>query len=255
MSVIRVNKSKNYTVMSNHHLKNKNLSLKAKGLLSVMLSLPEDWDYSVAGLSSICMENDSAIKTALKELRLEGYLIVTKKMPNKTDSGRIEYVYDIYEEPKQASEKQGVEVQQVEVQQVENLPQLNTNILNTKELNTEDKNKESKKVMSFDEILDSVLVIKENPDLRDAFVEYIKMRKFIKHPLTDKALKLNINKAYELSKGDPILMRKLVEQSIEMSYRGIFPLNEDRKKPIGQNSKPQEFVNPFTEWRKEHGYA
>lgn len=252
MSVIRVNKSKNYTVMSNHHLKNKNLSLKAKGLLSVMLSLPEDWDYSVAGLSSICMENDSAIKTALKELRLEGYLIVTKKMPNDTDSGRIEYVYDIYEEPKQASEKQGVEVLQVEVQQVENQPQLNTNILNTKELNTEDKKKESKKAMSFDEILDSVLVIKENPDLRETFVDFIKMRKLIKKPLTDRALKGIINDTFKLSKGDQHQMILILEQSIKNSWQGVFPLKDDNQRTY---SKPQEFVNPFTEWRKEHGYA
>ena len=116
----------------------------------------------------------------------------------------------------------------------------------------EDKNKESKKAMSFDEILDSVHVIADNPDLRDTFIEYIKMRKLIKHPLTDKALKLNINKAYELSRGDPIIMQKLVEQSISRSYRGIFPLDEEKAKP---QPKQQEYENPFTQWRKEHGYS
>ena len=265
MSVIRVNKTKDFTVMSNHHLKNKNLSLKAKGLLSVMLSLPEEWDYSVAGLSAISLENDSAIKSALKELRLEGYLVITKKMPNDTDSGRIEYVYDVYEEPIQAREKQGienlpVEILPIEVQQVENQPQLNTNILNTKEentkvLNTEDKKKVSKKAMSFDEILDSVLVIKENPDLRDAFVEYIKMRKLIKYPLTDKALKLNINKAYELSRGDPILMQKLVEQSISMSYRGIFPLKDDNQRTYSKPPVQDDGLNEFGRMLIEEGYA
>lgn len=256
MSVIRVNKTKDFTVMSNHHLKNKNLSLKAKGLLSVMLSLPEDWDYSVAGLSAISLENDSAIKSALKELRLEGYLVITKKMPNDTDSGRIEYVYDVYEEPIQAREKQGIEVLPIEhlpieVQQVENQPQLNTNILNTKEentkvSNTEDKKEGRKKESSFDEILDSVPVIRDNPSLRDTFIEYIKMRKLIKHPLTDRALQININEAYKLSKGDPVLMQKLVEQSISRSYRGIFPLDEGR-------TNPQEFVNPFTELKRRQG--
>ena len=75
MSKIRVNKTKDYTVLSNHHLKNKNLSLKAKGLLSVMLSLPDDWDYSINGLSFICKENETAITSALDELKENGYLL------------------------------------------------------------------------------------------------------------------------------------------------------------------------------------
>ena len=58
MSVFRINKTKNYTVMSNHHLREKKMSLKAKGLLSMMLSLPDDWNYSIAGLVSICKENE-----------------------------------------------------------------------------------------------------------------------------------------------------------------------------------------------------
>lgn len=96
-SVCRVNKNKNYTVMSNYHLKSKNLSLKAIGLLSKVLSLPDDWDYSISGLSSICKEKQTAIKAALDELKEWGYLVVTKMMPNETESGRIEYVYDFFE--------------------------------------------------------------------------------------------------------------------------------------------------------------
>lgn len=96
-SVCRVNKNENYTVMSNYHLKSKNLSLKAIGLLSKVLSLPNDWDYSISGLSSICKEKETAIKAALDELKEWGYLVVTKLMPNETESGRIEYVYDFYE--------------------------------------------------------------------------------------------------------------------------------------------------------------
>ena len=96
-SVCRVNKNKNYTVMSNYHLKSKNLSLKAIGLLSKVLSLPDDWDYSISGLTSLCKESTSAIKAALDELKEWGYLVVTKLMPNETESGRIEYVYDFFE--------------------------------------------------------------------------------------------------------------------------------------------------------------
>lgn len=128
MSVIRVNKNKDYTVMSNYHLRDKNLSLKAKGLLSQMLSLPENWDYTVKGLCAINKENETAINSTLKELKVAGYLIVTKKMPDKTTTGRIEYTYDIYETPKQEGKKQDLENLGVEIQGVENQVQLNTDL-------------------------------------------------------------------------------------------------------------------------------
>lgn len=96
-SVCRVNKNANYTVMSNYHLRSTNLSLKAIGLLSKVLSLPENWDYSISGLTAICKEKETSIKAALDELKHWGYLTVTKLMPNETKSGRIEYVYDFYE--------------------------------------------------------------------------------------------------------------------------------------------------------------
>ena len=89
MAIIRVNKNKNYTIMSNYHLKEKNMSLKAKGLLSQMLSLPDNWDYTIAGLSAINKEKEGVIKTTLDELKHFKYLIVTKKMPNETSTGRI----------------------------------------------------------------------------------------------------------------------------------------------------------------------
>ncbi|MCI6568709.1 MAG: helix-turn-helix domain-containing protein, partial [Dysosmobacter sp.] len=74
MAVFRVEKNKGYTVMSNHHLRNKALSLKAKGLLSQMLSLPEDWDYTLKGLSLINRESIDAIRTAVWELERAGYI-------------------------------------------------------------------------------------------------------------------------------------------------------------------------------------
>ena len=76
MAVFRVEKNKGYTVMSNHHLRNKELSLKAKGLLSQMLSLPEDWDYTLAGLSLINRESIDAIRTAVWELEKAGYIMI-----------------------------------------------------------------------------------------------------------------------------------------------------------------------------------
>lgn len=138
MSVIRIHKNKNFTVMSNIHLKDKNLSLKAKGLLSLMLSLPDDWKYSVSGLCAICKENETAVKTALNELREYRYVIVKKQYPTKENNGRIKYEYEVYEEPqpeeKQSVEKQGIENLGVECQYVENPLQLNTNKSSTDEL-------------------------------------------------------------------------------------------------------------------------
>jgi uncharacterized phage protein (TIGR02220 family) len=144
MTVMRVNKTNNYTVMSNCHLRDTRLSLKAVGLLSKILSLPDNWDYSIRGLVAICKENETAVKNALKELKEFGYLKVTKLMPDQTESGRIEWIYDIYEQPQtsqngehQKEEKQQVENLSIEHQYIENRVQLNTKESNTEELNTD----------------------------------------------------------------------------------------------------------------------
>lgn len=134
--IFKINKNKNYIVMSNYHLKEKDMSLKSKGLLSLMLSLPPDWDYSINGLISICKENETSIKSSLDELKKFGYLEVIKLMPNETETGRIEYVYNIYEIPKQGVEKQGVDFLGVEFLDLENQGQLNIEdkILNNKDI-------------------------------------------------------------------------------------------------------------------------
>ena len=150
MACIRVEKNKNYTVMSNEHLKNKQLSLKAKGLLSMVLSLPDDWNYSVDGLTKLCKESKHTVESTLNELKEKGYLVVTKIFPDKSASGRFEYQYVFYEhaqlkkqEPKkQGVEKQGVEKQGVEKQGVVFCPQLNTDTLNTDVSNTKKLKKE-----------------------------------------------------------------------------------------------------------------
>lgn len=106
MTTFRVIKNRDYTIMSNYHLKEKTMSLKAKGLLSLMLSLPEDWDYSIEGLSAISKESPKQIKLVLEELKKFNYLYINKLLPNETKTGRIEYVYDIYERPKTRVPKQ-----------------------------------------------------------------------------------------------------------------------------------------------------
>lgn len=124
MAVFRVNKNTNYTVMSNYHFKDKNLSLKAKGLLSQMLSLPDSWDYTVDGLCAINKENKTAMQSTLKELEQNGYL---KRTRSQNSKGQFDYIYDIFEEP-------CTENLVTDDLCTENVSQLNTNKLSTKEL-------------------------------------------------------------------------------------------------------------------------
>ena len=118
--VFRINKTKNYTVMSNYHLQDKNLSYKAKGLLSCMLSLPDDWNYSVRGLASISKEGIKAINSILKELEENYYLKRERKQEN---NGRFYYEYNIYETP---YTKKGITDKGTTL----NGTQINTNIIN-----------------------------------------------------------------------------------------------------------------------------
>ena len=104
---------------------------------------------------------------------------------------------------------------------------------------------------SFNEILNSYPVIKDNEELKDTFLEFIKLRKKSKNPLTAKGLKLNINKAVDLGDNDPEKIRLVVEQTIANGWRGMFPLKENRK---SGKETPKADVNPFRELMKEEGY-
>ena len=97
MAVFRIERTRDYTVMSNHHLRNANLSLKANGLLSMMLSLPEDWNYTTRGLAKICKEGVDAIGAALRELEAAGYIVRHKLRDRQGRISDTEYV--IYEQP------------------------------------------------------------------------------------------------------------------------------------------------------------
>lgn len=127
--VFRINKTKNYTVMSNYHLQDKNLSYKAKGLLSCMLSLPDDWNYSVRGLASISKEGIKAINSMLKELEENYYLKRERKQEN---NGRFYYEYNIYETP---YTQKGI----TDKGSTLNGTQINTNIINNNKKDKIDK--------------------------------------------------------------------------------------------------------------------
>ena len=97
MAVFRIEKTRDYTVMSNHHLRNAELSLKSKGLLSMMLSLPDNWNYTTRGLASICKEGTDSIGSALKELERAGYIVRNRLRDRRGKITDVEYV--IYETP------------------------------------------------------------------------------------------------------------------------------------------------------------
>ena len=141
MAVYRVNKSRNYTVMSNFHLRDKNLSLKAVGLLSKMLSFNDGWKFSTRGLSAICKEGPDAILSALRELERHGYLVRHRQRDSK---GRLSStIFDIFEEPQPVSPDTGsphmenpdVDNPDMEKPHEENPAQINTNQVITQERN------------------------------------------------------------------------------------------------------------------------
>ena len=168
IAVIRVIKSRNYTVMSNTHLKDKRLSLKAIGLLSVVLGLPEDWHYTVNGLVGIVKDGKDSVESAIKELKKNGYLRVEKIYPNE-NSNRIQYQYTFFENPQEVDfqplENQGIEKQSVETQVLENpYTYKDTNKPNTNKLNT---NKQSKH--KYGEYSHVLLTDKEHTHLLDLY--------------------------------------------------------------------------------------
>lgn len=169
MPVMRVNRNKNYTTMSNVHLRDLNLSLKARGLLSTILSLPDNWNYSIGGLASICKENETCIKSGLKELKEAGYMVVEKLYSDESGTGKFKYVYNIFENPDDSKELRErikkkkderasrvanppMESLPVEVPGVEVIPLYkSTDIINTDETNTDIKTTDSNKVFSQEE--------------------------------------------------------------------------------------------------------
>ena len=125
MAVFRVERNKGYTVMSNHHLRNKELSLKAKGLLSQMLSLPEDWDYTLKGLSLINREKIDAIREAIKELERAGYIVRSRERDEKGRLRGADYV--IFEQPQPPTP----DLPTLEKPTLENPTQLNKDVQRT----------------------------------------------------------------------------------------------------------------------------
>ena len=244
MSVIRVNNTKGFTVMSNYHFQDKEISLKAKGLLGLMLSLPSNWDYSVNGLVTIVKENKAAVQSALKELEEHKYL---KRTRVQDETGRFDYIYDIYEKPYDklpCTENRCTDIQCTENRCTENQPQINTNKQstnkqNTKELNTNEYKEKNIKKESVNSVIAEYT---ENKDLQDALHDFVDMRTKARKPLTVRAMKLSLNKLNELALDD-VTKIAIVNQSIVHSWLTFYKLQNNN------NGSQRQLT------RKEMGYA
>ena len=160
MAVFRIEKTRNYTVMSNYHLRDMSLSLKAKGLLSLMLSLPENWDYTMKGLARICKDGIDSISGGIRELEAHGYLIRARVRGANGQLGSIEYT--ILEQPKAPSPTQEKPIRENPVQAN---PMLDAPIQeNPAQLNTKESSKDkSKKDLSSTEGSNPILSSPQPP--------------------------------------------------------------------------------------------
>lgn len=170
MSVARTHHNKNYTCMSNVHFQDKNLSLKAKGLLSLMLSLPEEWNYSVKGLASLSSDGETAVRSAVKELEDFGYL----ERHEIRNNGRIvDWEYDIYEIPLVESPLLDLPIQENLVQEnIDNKVHKNEVLKEIK--TTKEKNKNDNGDLKSSSFLGSAKTIASNNKEKDVeqYVEY-----------------------------------------------------------------------------------
>lgn len=203
------------------------MSLKAKGLLSWMLSNNDDWDYSIAGIVANCKENETAIKSALDELREFGYLEVKKFAPNKSIS-TFHYEYIVHEQP---IENQDIENLVLENQDVENQAQRNTNIRSTNKRNTKElldiiQEKTPRRKSLYDKCYDMILEFTNNVGLIDALIDYLQMRLQMKDkPLYANSWKGMLNK---LAKMDNQI--DVVNTSIERGWASFFEPNKSYSK-------------------------
>ena len=243
MAVIRTIKNENYTTMCNTHLRDKNLSLKAKGLLSMMLSLPDKWHYSVKGLEGICKESKNTINSVLNELEDNNYLVRRRRYCN----GKIsEWEYIIFENNENHEEEllhlknEDIENEDIENEDIENRDVYKiTKELNTKELNTNEYKEKNIKKESVNSVIAEYT---ENKDLQDALHGFVEMRTKARKPLTVRAMKLSLNVLDNLAVDD-VTKIAIVNQSIVHTWSTFYKLQNN-------NNNGQRQLT-----RKEMGYA
>lgn len=225
MSVIRVHKTANYTVMSNHHFKEKGMSLKAKGLLSLMLSLPDDWNYSISGLVKLSKDGKDGVMSALSELEEFGYLTRLRLTNQKGQFSGVEYnIFEAPQQEKPVSAKQNAAKTNEEKSNAAKPPLLNTNSI--KELNNK--------------LLNSLNT--KDAELLELYKEYIKMRETIKAPLSEKGLEKLIDRCKRLTKGSLPMQKSILETAIMNSWKNVY-LPREEEMEIIKNQGLEELRN------------
>lgn len=252
MTVFRVEKNANYSVMANYHFRDKTLSWKAKGILSNMLSLPDDWDYSLAGLKTLASDGESATRSAIKELEEHGYLI---RRPIRKNGKISDWEYIIFEYPQ--AENQNAEMPLVENQQVENQAQLNNNKSTTKQLNNKEssiKGKEERKrvAASFNSLIDNfvnthIIDLEEREKVKSLLGDWLKVRKAKRAAMTDRSIELNLNKLYRLAEESNMSVADYLEEVICKGWTAFYPI-KDYSKPAPKQSGTN---NPFLDLLKD----
>jgi hypothetical protein len=229
MSIIRVHKTNNFTVMSNTHFKEKAMSLKAKGLLSLMLSLPDDWNYSISGLVRLSKDGKDSVMTALAELEEFGYLTRHRTTDSKGKFSGVEY--NIFEQPQRdnpSAENPNSAIQNADKPNEENQTQLNTNELsiNNKELKELNTNKNNRDINSYSSILSQIV----NEQLRNLYVDYIEMRRNMGSPITDRGLNMLITRCERISAGHIEKQKRLLEVAIINGWKNVYEPEVDEVK-------------------------
>ena len=222
MSVFRINKTQNYTVMSNHHFKEKKMSLKAKGLLSLMLSLPDDWDYSISGLATLSKDGKDSIMSALGELEKFGYLTRKRTTNEKGQFAGVEYnIFEIPQPKNPISENSNSENENAEKPNSENRAQLNTNLTN--HLINELYNKLSTK----------------DAELLELYQQYIQVRENMKSPLNETSLEKLITRAKRLSNDNIRIEKVLLESAIINNWKNVYPPRESELARLNDDLKDE----------------
>ena len=232
MSVIRIHKTNNFTVMSNHHFKEKQMSLKAKGLLSLMLSLPDDWNYSVSGLVRLSKDGKDSVMSALQELEKFGYLSRSQQFNAKGQFSGIEY--NIYEEPQTenpTTDKQNAAKPISAKQDAGNPRQLNTNQLKNKENKNIKELSTNENAISESELYEILLSIGDT-DLAELYREYVEWRNTTDAPLTKQGLKMLIKRCERLSEYNTATQKAMIETSLIQGWKNVFSPKQEEMKGV-----------------------
>lgn len=227
-TVFRVEKNREFVVMSNKFLRNKEMSLKAKGLLALCLSLPEDWNYSLNGLVAICKESLTSIRSALKELEEFNHLRRVKK---KDERGQFIYEYIIYEVAYENNVNPHTDFLHMDNRYIENQHIENLSVENNIEQSIEKEIIKEQRINNRDlyiskeheEIIQSNV---SDKDLQELYREYIEMRKSINAPLSPRGLKMLITRCINLSHENTKIQKLLLENATMNQWKNVYRPNE-----------------------------